>query len=100
MSKTRKVHYIEVEEDDTPPEPTALARFGKVLLKILFRPRRLLLLALIPVIGVIAPIAWRNRPNLDENPIYRFKAADIRITPPAAARPGEPRRTRRRHGRA
>lgn len=81
MGKTRRVHHFE-EEEEAPPEPTALARFGRVVLKILFRPKRLLLLALIPVMGVVAPIAWRNRPELDANPVYRLKARDIHITPP------------------
>lgn len=88
MGKTRKVHHVE-EEEEAPPEPSALARFGRVILKLVFRPKRLLLLALIPVVGVVAPVAWRNRPKLDESPVYRLEVADIRITPPPRPVPAD-----------
>ena len=68
---------------DEPPEevPSRWAPVGRALLKAFFRPKRLLLLALFPVAGVLAPIVYRSWPDLDENSVYRVRAADIRITP-------------------
>ena len=83
MGKPRKPRHVEPEEEQVPPpEPSALERSGKSILKAVFRPKRLLLLALIPIVGTVAPIVWRNRPKVTENPVYLFKAGDIRITEP------------------
>jgi hypothetical protein len=81
MGSPRKPPHVEPEED-APPPPTARERLGKAVLKAVFRPKRLMLLALIPVLGVVAPIVWRHRPQLGENPVYRLKAADIHVTEP------------------
>ncbi len=83
MGKPRKPAPVEPEEDDAPPpKPSLAARAGKSLLKTFFRPKRLLLLALIPVLGAFAPIAWRNWPALEERETYRLTAADIHINEP------------------
>lgn len=83
MGKSRKPAPVEPEEDEVPPaKPSVAARAGKALLKTFFRPKRLLLLALIPVLGAIAPIAWRNWPTLEERDTYRLTAADIHVTEP------------------
>ncbi|MFN7145641.1 MAG: cell division protein FtsQ/DivIB [Myxococcota bacterium] len=80
-SKPRNSHHvIEEDEDDLPPPPSAFARLGKKVLKAVFRPKRLLLLALIPILGTAAPVVWRHRPQIKENPIYRFTAAEIHIS--------------------
>jgi hypothetical protein len=80
-------HKPHAEPEEEPPPPSALARFGKAILKTVFRPKRLLLLALIPVVGTVAPLVWRNRPQLGENPIYRLRAGAIHVTPPPAPVP-------------
>ena len=51
-------------------------------MRALFRPRRLLLLALIPVAVVATPFVKKHWPQPSVNPVYLFRAAEIRITPP------------------
>ena len=82
MAKPRK--SPEPEPDEAPPVevPSLANRFGRFVLKHIFRPKRLLLLALLPIVGSIAPLIWRNWPDLDERPVYRLDVGDIRITPP------------------
>ena len=83
MARSRKSR-VEPEDEDAPVEtpPSLAARGGRYLLKTIFRPKRLLLLALIPIVGALAPLVWRHWPDLDEQSLYRLEAADIRITPP------------------
>jgi hypothetical protein len=85
MAKSRKPAPAEPEPEEAPPKPTLAAKAGKAVLKTFFRPKRLLLFALIPIFGAIAPLVWKNWPDLDERDVYRVKAAEIRIT--AAPRP-------------
>ncbi len=88
MGKPRKTAAAEPLHDAPPPAPpSAMRRLARRVLKAVFRPERLAMLALLPVVGVIAPIVWRHWPNLDESPTYRLKASDVRITPPPASVP-------------
>ena len=82
MAKSRKPAPEPEEDDAPPPKPSVATRAGKTVLKSVFRPKRLLLLALIPILGAIAPIVWRNWPSLDERETYRLTAADIHVTEP------------------
>ncbi|MDQ3330600.1 MAG: hypothetical protein M3552_08100 [Planctomycetota bacterium] len=83
MGKPRKPVYVEPEpEEAPPPKPSILAKAGKATLRTFFRPKRLLLLALIPVFCAVAPVVWKNWPDLDSREVYRLKAADVHITPP------------------
>ncbi len=83
MGKPRKPKHVEPEPEELPPpKPSAFARAGKAFIKTFFRPKRLLLLALIPVFGAMAPVVWKNWPDLDKREVYRLKAADVRITAP------------------
>lgn len=68
-------------ESETAPRQ-ATAGLGRRVLRALFRPRRLLLLALIPAAVVVAPVIQRHWPQIEANPVYRFPASEIRITPP------------------
>lgn len=84
MGKSRKPRDVEPEPLETPPDekPSLASRIGRSILKTFFRPKRLLLLALIPILGAISPVIWRYWPDLNENPIYRVHAEAIDITPP------------------
>ncbi|HEX6987112.1 MAG TPA: hypothetical protein VF170_17165, partial [Planctomycetaceae bacterium] len=84
MAKPRKPPHVEPEPEEAPPEakPSLGSRLAKAALRAFFRPKRLLLLALIPVVGALGPVVYRNWPDLSQDPVYRLKAADIRITPP------------------
>jgi hypothetical protein len=63
-------------------KPSVFVRLGRALLKTFFRPKRLLLLALIPTVAAVSPALYRAWPDLNESPVYRLKASEIRITPP------------------
>lgn len=78
-SKTRKSRVE--REPELPPEKSDDG-FGRFVLRALFRPKRLLLLALIPVAVVVAPVLRRNWPEVETNPVYRLQASDIHVTPP------------------
>jgi hypothetical protein len=81
MAKPRKP-APEAEDVAPPPKPSLTARAGKSVLKTVFRPKRLLLLALLPVLGAMAPLVWRNWPSLEQQETYRLTAADIHVTAP------------------
>lgn len=90
MGKPRKPKPVEPEPVELPPEekPSLSARFGRAILKTFFRPKRLLALALIPILGILSPVIWRHWPDLDANPAYRVQADDVRI--PVPPRPVPP----------
>src|SRR5690349_6413869 len=88
MGKPKKTTPPEpTPEVPSPNPPSAAKRLGRCVMKAVFRPERLAVLALLPVIGVVAPIVWRHWPDLDESPTYRLKVSEIRITPPPPSVP-------------
>ena len=64
--------------DDRSHEPG----LRETLLAAIFRPQRLMLLALLPAVAVLVPVLWKQWPSPTASPAYRLTAGEIVLSPP------------------